>query len=159
MTTSSCSFLSATFVKICINMQTHTCICNSKFGNTFSVVWDRVSLRSFDLSRTCYCSPGRPHTWGYIPVLASWVLVLQACSYCMCCWGWNLGLYVYWGISLPNWTTTPRPEDRILTQKCVFCFIFILFLVFSTQLYPDITISATEIGLLVFQPVGLQLPF
>lgn len=51
----------------------------------------------------------------------------------------------------------PRPENRILTQKCVFCFIFVLFLVFSTQLYPDMTISATEIDLLVFQPDGLHL--
>lgn len=41
----------------------------------------------------------------------------------------------------------------------MFCFIFALFLVFSTQFYSDVTISATEIDLLIFQPVGLQLPF
>lgn len=63
-----------------------------------------------------------------------------------------------WGVSLPNWTTAPRPGNRILTQKFVLCFIFILFLVFSPQLYPDMTISATEIDSLVSQPLGLQLP-
>lgn len=132
MTTFSCSFLSATFVKIRINMQTHTCICNSKFGNTVSVVWDRVSLCSFDLSRTCYCSPVRPHTWGYIPVLASWALAWQACACFMCCFGWTLCVLGNLSTQL-NYNS--RPGNRILTQKFVFCFIFILFLVFSTQFY------------------------
>lgn len=96
---------------------------------------------------------------SYLPVLTSRVLgLIDVCLFDVVCTEIFMELYACCEISLLNRTIISSPARRILKQEFAFTCIFFHFCYIphiSTQLYPDMSTSATEICLVIFQPVNL----